>query len=105
MFSHMATAEKLCTRCEVKPAQGKDAYCADCRSNYQKDYRESAEWRAERRGIIRGILAMRKAVADHFRQWNGRPFMAQEVASVVESLPGPAVADEKAAVELKPVGN
>lgn len=100
MFRHMATAEdiaaKTCSRCEKEPAAKGDAWCKECRNKYQKEYRESAEWRAERRGIIRGILAMREAVATHFRQWGGRPFMGAEVASVVDALPGPAVADESA---------
>ena len=96
MFRHMATAEKICTRCEKNPAAGKDAYCADCRSAYQKEYRESAEWRAERRGIIRGIQAMRVAVSAEFRKWGGRPFMGLEAAGMVDTLPGPLVADEDA---------
>jgi hypothetical protein len=97
MFRHMA--EKICTRCEKNPAAGKDAYCAECRAAYQKEYREGAEWRAERRGIIRGILAMRESLASHFRQWAGRPFMGAEVGSMIDQHPGPAVADEQARAE------
>lgn len=73
-----------------------DVWCGPCRNAYQKDYRDGAEWRAERRGIVRGIQAMRVEIAAYFRQWGGRPFMGNEVAGVVDSLPGPAVADEKA---------
>lgn len=100
MFRHMATAEetavKTCSKCGESPAQKGDAWCKKCRNEYQRDYRESAEWRAERRGICRGIQAMREHVANHFRQWSGRPFMGAEVGSVVDSLPGPAVAPEDA---------
>jgi hypothetical protein len=96
----MATAEeisaKICSKCEKDPASKGDAWCKECRGKYQKEYRESLEWRAERRGIIRGIQGMREHVAAHFRQWGGRPFMGSEVGNVVDALPGPAVADESA---------
>lgn len=100
----MATAEettvKLCTKCKKNPKAGgpedKNPWCQECRTAYQRDRNDTLEWRAERRGIIRGILAMREAVAAHFRQWGGRPFMGAEVASVVDALPGPSVADESA---------
>jgi len=101
MFWHMATStdigNKTCSKCEKEPAAKGDAWCKDCRNQYQKEYRESAEWRAERRGIIRGIQAMRVEIANYFRSWGGRPFLGNEVASVVDSLPGPVVADESAA--------
>lgn len=97
MFAHMAdSTEKVCSKCG-KPREGKDRYCKECRAAYNQDYGARDEWAAERRGIIRGILAMRQHVANHFKQWGGRPFMGNEVASVVDSLPGPQVADEKAA--------
>lgn len=87
---------KTCTKCKERPAVGKDAYCAECRAQYQKDYRDTAEWRAERRGIIRGIQAMRESSAAFFAAWGGRPFMGAEVAQVVRELPGPPVAPEDA---------
>ena len=93
---HMADiAEKACSKCG-KPREGKDRYCKECRATYNQDYGARDEWQAERRGILRGILGMRQHAADYFRQWPGRPFMGAEVASVVDSLPGPAVADEAA---------
>ena len=101
MFRHMATAEEIavkpCSKCKAAPAEPGDAWCKTCRNKYQKEYRDGVEWRAERRGLIRGIQAMREHIASHFVQWAGRPFMGAEVASVVNSLPGPAVADESAA--------
>jgi hypothetical protein len=106
MFYHrlMATAEKIeqkiCTKCKKNPKAGDEndtnPWCQPCRTAYQRERSETLEWRAERRGIIRGILAMRQAVGDHFRQWAGRPFMGAEVAALVDQLPGPAVADESA---------
>lgn len=106
MFYHrlMATSDetgqKLCTKCKKNPKAGdekdKNPWCQECRTAYQRERNDTLEWRAERRGIIRGIQAMREAIALHFRQWSGRPFMGAEVASVIDSLPGPAVADESA---------
>ena len=96
----MATAEdiaaKTCSKCQTVPPTEGDAWCKKCRNEYQKEYREGGIWRAERRGIIRGIQAMREHISAHFVQWGGRPFMAQEITSIVNSLPGPAVADESA---------
>ena len=100
MFWHMPTAEKaaekICSKCKESTASSGDAWCKECRAKYQQEYRSMLEWRTERRGIIRGILAMREHIATHFLQWGGRPFMGNEIASVVSTLPGPAVADEKA---------
>lgn len=76
--------------------EGTNPWCSECHAAYVKDNRKGSEWRAERRGIIRGIQAMREAVGGHFRQWGGRPFMGNEVSSMVDSLPGPQVADENA---------
>jgi hypothetical protein len=99
----MATAETkvaLCSKCGKNPKAGdeKDAnpWCKECRAEYQREYKQRENWRAERRGIIRGIQAMREATAAYFAQWNGRPFMGGEVSAVVMQLPGPAVADEDA---------
>jgi hypothetical protein len=91
---------KQCSRCKTKPAGAKDAYCTECRSEYNRERRENQDWRMERRGLLRGIEAMRQHIASHFRLWNNRPFMGAEAAALVESLPGPAVADEDA--NLKP---
>ena len=96
----MAETEKMCSKCKKNPKAGgsddKNPWCQECRSNYQRERNDTLEWRAERRGLIRGIQAMREHIASHFVQWAGRPFMGAEVASVVNSLPGPAVADESA---------
>ena len=93
-------ATKLCSKCKKNPKAGgpedTNPWCQECRTRYQRERTESLEWRAERRGIIRGIQAMREHVANHFRQWSGRAFMGAEVGSVVDSLPGPAVAPEDA---------
>jgi PHP family Zn ribbon phosphoesterase len=98
----MATAEvteKLCTKCGKNPKAGgpKDTnpWCQECRTAYQRERSDTLEWRAERRGLIRGIQAMRLEMANYFRQWGGRPFMGAEVASTIDSLPGPSVAAEK----------
>ena len=91
--------EKVCSKCKSVPAELGDAWCRKCRNQYQKEYREAADWRAEKRGLIRGIQAMREYISAYFRQWGGRPFMGGEVSSVVDQLPGPAVADESAAKE------
>ena len=97
--SHMAEA-KICTKCKKNPKAGgpddANPWCNECRTAYQRERAETIEWRAERRGIIRGIQAMRDHVSKHFRQWGGRPFMGNEVSSVVDSLAGPQVADENA---------
>jgi hypothetical protein len=98
----MPTAEKeakLCSKCKENPRTADDStnpWCTKCLAEYMAEYRKKGEWRAERRGILRGIQAMREHVAAHFGQWAGRPFMGAEVISVVNSLPGPAVADESA---------
>ncbi len=102
MFRHMATyAEKAiaqCSKCNAAPIAGDyDVWCKECRNKYQREYYALNKWRAERSGIIRGIQAMREHIAQHFAQWNGRPFMGAEVVSVVGTLPGPAVAAEDAA--------
>ena len=108
MFRHMATAlpplsrtvegpPKNCSKCKTATASAGDAWCKDCRAKYQKEYRDSIEWRAERRGLIRGIQAMRESVVNYFRAYAGRPFLGNEVASVIGSLPGPEVASEDAA--------
>ena len=99
----MPTAEKeskLCSKCKENPRAAEDStnpWCTKCLADYMAQYRKQGEWRAERRGIIRGIQAMREHVAAHFSQWAGRPFMGAEVVGVVNALPGPAVADESAA--------
>ena len=105
MFYHqsMATTEKavkMCTKCGENPKAGGDAdtnpWCQPCRTAYQRERNETVEWRAERRGIMRGVQAMREAASAYFAQWNGRPFMGAEVAAILSELPGPAVAPEDA---------
>ena len=101
----MATAQaqtevktKLCTKCGVNPKAGGDSdanpWCKECRSQYKREYDAGNDWRMERRGILRGINAMRQHAASYFAQWGGRPFMGAEVAACIESLPGPAVEPE-----------
>ena len=94
---------KLCSKCKKNPkaggAEDTNPWCNECRTEYQRERKETLEWRAERRGIIRGIQAMRQEVSSHFRQWAGRPFMGGEAATVVDALPGPKVADEDATKE------
>jgi hypothetical protein len=100
----MATAEKpavkLCTKCGVNPKAGdekdRNPWCQDCRNEYQNDRNATKAWRDERRGIFRGIKAMREHIQRHFQQWNGRPFMGAEVAAIISELPGPEVAPEDA---------
>lgn len=90
--------KKLCSKCKKNPRAAEDSsnpWCTECLAEYMGTYRKSLEWRAERKGLLRGIQAMRVEIAAYFRQWGGRPFMGNEVAGVVDSLPGPAVADEK----------
>jgi len=91
----------LCSKdgCENPRAQPGSTmpWCKEHRAEYLKAYEKTQEWRDERRGIVRGIQAMREEIARYFRQWGGaRPFQGPEVASIVEGLPGPAVADESA---------
>jgi len=102
MFYHerMAETTKMCTKCKKNPKAGgaddTNPWCQPCRTAYQRERSETLEWRAERRGIIRGIQAMREAVSTYFSQWNSRPFMGNEIAATVLELPGPAVAPEDA---------
>ena len=95
------TEQKICSKCGKNPKAGgandKNPWCQECRTAYARERNDTLEWRAERRGLIRGIEAMRKEIANYFRQWSGRPFMGAEVATCVDALPGPAVADENAA--------
>ena len=96
-----ATANKVdkCSKCGAdRDTKGYPKWCKACRNKYQAEARESEDWRVERRGILRGILAMRQHIAAHFRQWAGRPFMGAEIGAIVDELPGPAVQDEDAGV-------
>jgi hypothetical protein len=98
MIWHMATAEKMCSKCaKVAPEDG-DVWCKECRKNYKREYDQNRAWRAERRGIIRGIRGMREYLSATFRN-QPRPFQGPEAAALIDSLPGPAVADESAATE------
>lgn len=97
----MARAEDktLCSKCGRNPRMDADStnpWCNECHAAYTREYRKTLEWRTERRGIIRGIQGMREHIACYFRQFAGRPFMGAEVGSVVDSLPGPGVANEDA---------
>lgn len=88
----------ICSKCGQNPRASEDStnpWCSQCLAEYMAKYRKQGDWRAERRGIIRGIQAMREHIALHFGQWTGRPFMGAEVVGVVNSLPGPRVADER----------
>jgi hypothetical protein len=98
----MATVEKevkLCTKCGENPKAGdekdKNPWCLECRSEYQKRRYQALDWRAERRGLIRGIQAMRESLSTYFRA-SGRAFMGPEVASIIDALPGPGVESEDA---------
>jgi hypothetical protein len=112
MFYHLAMAataektEKLCTKCKKNPKAGgendSNPWCLECRAAYQRDRRETLDWRIERRGLVRGILAMREHVSNYFAGWSGRPFMGNEVSSIVDSLPGPTVAPEDLDEAQKP---
>ncbi len=91
--------EKLCSKCGVNPRmdpEGTNPWCKDCQKKYNASAKVREDWRTERRGIVRGIQAMREHVSLYFRQYAGRPFMGNEVSSVTDSLPGPAVAPEDA---------
>lgn len=96
----MATAEKeqkLCTKCGQNPKAGDandtNPWCRECRNEYQNKRYKTLEWRSERRGLIRGIQAMREYMAEYFKR-SGRAFMGPEAASLIETLPGPQVAPE-----------
>jgi len=107
MFWNMATTipplsrtvegpPKFCSKCGDVPAEKDDAWCKACRSKYWSEYSPARKWRDERRGLVRGIRAFREDSANYFRAYAGRPFLGNEVASIIESLPGPAVAPEDA---------
>jgi hypothetical protein len=110
MFYHriMATADeaksKLCTKCGKNPKAGGESdtnpWCQPCRTAYKRDYDQGKEWRAERRGILRGMKAMRDYLSAYFRR-TGRAVMGPEAASIIETLPGPEVAAENA-IAAKP---
>jgi len=99
----MVTAEKLektCTKCGNNPKAGgpedKNPWCKECRAEYQRERVQGLDWRAERRGLIRGIRAMRECLSVYFRAMP-RHLAGPEVASIIETLPGPSVAGEDAA--------
>lgn len=96
------TTEKTCSKCKEAQSDKDDAWCKGCRSKYQQEYYAMSKWRNERRGILRGMQAMREAIAGYFRQYGGRPFMGAEVAAAVESMPGPQVAPEDAKASTSP---
>ena len=99
-------AEKLCTKCGVNPKAGdasdKNPWCQQCRTEYQREWRETLDWRTERRGILRGIRAMRETIKNYFLQYGGRPFMGNEAASIVDGIPGPDVAPEEPELRADP---
>lgn len=90
---------KFCSKCGVHPRADADStnpWCVECKAQYQAEYRAKQDWRAERRGILRGAQAMREQIAVYFRQWSmARPFLGPEVASIVEGLPGPRLEPEE----------
>ena len=98
----MATAEKqtvrICSKCKKNPAADQDGtnpWCKDCRAAYQREYSASLEDRAERRGLRRGIDAMRDAAAANLKFYGGAHFSGIEAAALVKRMPGPIVEGEK----------
>ena len=87
----------LCTKCGLRPKSGnsEDAnpWCKECRAEYQREYKLRENWRAERRGILRGIQAMREVLAGHFRRFPSAAFTGAEIAHAAETIAGPPVAD------------
>ena len=95
----MEQTVKLCTKCKKNPKAGDESdtnpWCQPCRTEYTKNRNATQEWRYERRGIIRGMRAIKEYLEEYFRG-QGRAIMGPEVASIIEALPGPAVAAEDA---------
>lgn len=96
-------AAKLCTKCGKNPKSGDSTdanpWCKACRAEYQREYKQRENWRAERRGIVRGIAAMRESAASFFKGYGARAFMGNEAAAAIEQMAGPVVAPEDSAKE------
>jgi len=93
----MAANREICTKCKKNPRKepnGTNPWCAECRAEYMREYYATLPWRHERRGLLRGLAAMREYVANEFRRHTVRPFLGPEAAAFVMSLPGPPVASE-----------
>ncbi len=89
-------SKDVCSKCGLSPRMdpnGTNPWCKQCHADYQRDYRGTIDWRNERRGVIRGIRAEVEYLSAYFRR-EGRAIMGPEVASIIESLPGPQVAPE-----------
>ena len=100
----MATAEKskkelgLCSKdgCE-NPRVNPDStfpWCKEHRDEYQATNRARENWRHERLGMIRAIAATKAELAAFFRGYQAAALMGNQVAQMIESHPGPAVAPE-----------
>ena len=106
----MATAEKtkkelgLCSKdgCENPRADPDSTFpwCKEHRAEYQRDGRARENWRHKRLRMIEAIRATKMELAAYFRGYQSAALMGNQVAQMIESHPGPAVAPED--VKLPP---
>lgn len=78
---------KLCGRCKQKPAVNNDqAYCRECRNEYQKDYNDSVKDLA----FGAGVKAMRDSLALAFSQQPADlPLGCIQIANIIRTWPSP----------------
>ena len=89
------TAEKCANRgcSNALDTTGTPKWCKECRARYQREYRILNMSRAEASGFVKGREAMREMVAQEFGQLGAATFSGDEIAALVERMPGPQVSD------------
>ena len=79
-----------CSKCPADlDTTGSPKWCKACRAAYQKENRDAAEERAESRGFIRGIEAMRNTLRTEFSKRQNGMFYGHDVMRVIEDFPRP----------------
>lgn len=87
----------LCSKCKLKPradAESTNPWCNDCKTKYQKEYKELIARRSSERAFIAGVEAMRQTLALEFSRLGKIAFSGREVAFAVVHTPRPQMTIE-----------
>lgn len=82
--------QQVCTKCEApRDTTGYPLWCTKCRTKHKREYEATKREMTESRGYATGVTAMRRYLAERFRQYGSGSFTGYEIAATILNVKGP----------------
>lgn len=87
----MAETAKLCSKCGDNEVEGEGypRWCGNCKRLYRIENEAIKSGRAEKKGFVSGVAAMRASLAEDFDRAGAGIYEGRQVAQLIREVPGP----------------